>query len=273
MPRQADGTFRRSNGENEGLDTWEQDRLGNVGIVADRHDFHDQDLANGIEDSLDVNGRNSMRSNIDMGGFRVINSAGADNGDGLTSLAQVQDLIANAPSLGQDVVRSSPWVSFEPNLYASNAGSALVNQTNFSSHFKKLVNDTTVQVVYDLRVSLANEETPRIYMRLPTLATPRSFYHGFAGTLDVSGIGLGNTPGDLGSSSFLLSNQLWVRQVTQAQAPNIPQDDTYCEISSYSTVEPFNSGVAGSSNFYRSRQRNFSPSVLFLRGSFFYEFG
>jgi hypothetical protein len=55
MTWQGDGTFVRSNGTNTGAETWQDDAAAAVKIVADRHDTHDQDLADGIAACLTKN--------------------------------------------------------------------------------------------------------------------------------------------------------------------------------------------------------------------------
>ena len=48
MAWQGDGTFQRTNGTNSGTETWQDDAAAGTKIRADRHDTHDQDLADGI---------------------------------------------------------------------------------------------------------------------------------------------------------------------------------------------------------------------------------
>lgn len=67
------GTFTRTNGDNTGSTTWQQDKADGDKILASRHDTHDQDLADGINSCLAKNGENSMTANLDMGGFLIQN--------------------------------------------------------------------------------------------------------------------------------------------------------------------------------------------------------
>lgn len=55
MAWQGDGTFTRSNGTNSGDETWQDDAAAGTAIRADRHDTHDQDLADGIAACLTKN--------------------------------------------------------------------------------------------------------------------------------------------------------------------------------------------------------------------------
>lgn len=72
------GSFERTNGTNTGDDVWEQDKDAGVKITTARHDTHDQDLADGIENCLAKDGQNAMTANLNMGGKVLINY-GSDN--------------------------------------------------------------------------------------------------------------------------------------------------------------------------------------------------
>jgi len=77
MPWKEDGTFERENGPDpvfKGDDVWQDDQKASIKVVAARHDYHDEGLANGIEGCLNLDGYNSMRADLDMGGFQVINT-------------------------------------------------------------------------------------------------------------------------------------------------------------------------------------------------------
>ena len=80
MPWSA-GSFSRTNGVNSGADTWEQDRDEPAFILASRHDDHDQDLADGINNCLTKDGTNTPTANIPMGGFKFTSlGSGTANG-------------------------------------------------------------------------------------------------------------------------------------------------------------------------------------------------
>ena len=76
MPWQNTGNFLRTNNQFTGTTVWSQDQQASIKIIASRHDFHDEDLATGIENCLNLDGYNSMRADIDMGGNTLINLAG-----------------------------------------------------------------------------------------------------------------------------------------------------------------------------------------------------
>jgi hypothetical protein len=76
------GTFTRTNGVYSGATVWFSDYSANVKIVYDRHDYHDQDLAQGINACINKNGQNSPTANIDWGGFKITGlAAGASSTD------------------------------------------------------------------------------------------------------------------------------------------------------------------------------------------------
>ena len=75
MPWQPTGNFLRTNNQFTGVTVWEQDQQASIKIIASRHDFHDEDLATGIEQCLNVDGYNKMLAPLDMNGFEIINLA------------------------------------------------------------------------------------------------------------------------------------------------------------------------------------------------------
>lgn len=84
-------TYGRSNGFNSGSTVWQQDDAASVDIVADRHDTHDQDIADAVNATLKKDGGNTATSNIPMGGFKFTNlAAGAARTDSIR-VADVQD--------------------------------------------------------------------------------------------------------------------------------------------------------------------------------------
>lgn len=87
----SSGTFSRTNGVNTGSTTWQTDRDGGTKIVADRHDTHDQDLADGINAAITKDGSNAFTGNADLGSNKLTSVAeGTARTDGAT-IAQLQD--------------------------------------------------------------------------------------------------------------------------------------------------------------------------------------
>jgi len=76
MPWQPDGNFLRTNNQFTGDTVWEQDQQAAIKIIASRHDYHDEDLAVGIENCLNLDGYNKMRADLDMNNNTIINLQG-----------------------------------------------------------------------------------------------------------------------------------------------------------------------------------------------------
>lgn len=89
MPWNLSGVFSRTNGANSGSTTWEQDRSAGVDITAARHDNHDQDLADGINNCLAKDGQNAATGDIDFNGFSLVLDADGDTKIGSTSDDQI----------------------------------------------------------------------------------------------------------------------------------------------------------------------------------------
>ena len=102
MPWKVSGTFVRINAEAyEGSDIWQQDQIVGIKIIATRHDIHDQDLADGISATLNIDGHNAMRADLKMGGKKISGMA-----DGT--------LTDDAAAYGQ-ILGNSAWGSPAPN--------------------------------------------------------------------------------------------------------------------------------------------------------------
>lgn len=70
MPFNGSGTFTRTNGTNGGTTTWQLDRDAGTKIVSNRHDTHDQDIANGLTNTITRDGQSTPTANLPMGTFR-----------------------------------------------------------------------------------------------------------------------------------------------------------------------------------------------------------
>lgn len=92
----AGGTFTRTNGTYSGAAVWQSDAAAAIKIRADRHDTHDQDLAQGINNTLTKDGQNSPNQHISWGGFKITSlGAGAAAGDAVNK-GQLDAVDANA---------------------------------------------------------------------------------------------------------------------------------------------------------------------------------
>lgn len=65
----------RSNPDYTGPTVWSQDQVAGIKVIATRHDSHDQDLADAISATLNLDGINAMRANLSVGGFKLVNVA------------------------------------------------------------------------------------------------------------------------------------------------------------------------------------------------------
>ena len=88
----------RQNPSFTGPTVWQQDQQAPYKIVAARHDNHDQDLADSISATVNLDGYTVMRANFDMGTFRIVGLAdGIDPADAVNkSQLDVVDAKADA---------------------------------------------------------------------------------------------------------------------------------------------------------------------------------
>lgn len=114
MPWQISGTFTRVNNDFQGASVWSQDQQAGIKIIATRHDFHDEDLALGIADCLNLDGYNNMRANINMADtYKVVSLAdGTSSGDAVNKgqldavdaqvTTNTSNISANASNIAQN---------------------------------------------------------------------------------------------------------------------------------------------------------------------------
>jgi hypothetical protein len=69
----AGGVFTRTNGTYTGSAVWQSDAAALVKIRADRHDTHDQDIGQGVNNCLTKDGQNTPTQNISWGSFKITN--------------------------------------------------------------------------------------------------------------------------------------------------------------------------------------------------------
>ena len=79
------GTFTRTNGVYSGGTVWADDKAAAIKIVATRHDTHDTDLANGINNCLAKDGQNAMTGALNLGTQDITNAAAGTFSGLLTS--------------------------------------------------------------------------------------------------------------------------------------------------------------------------------------------
>jgi hypothetical protein len=69
MPFNADGSFSRVRGP----DSWKDDAAATTPIRSDYHDINDQDLANGLSDTITRTGKSQPTADIPMNNHRLVN--------------------------------------------------------------------------------------------------------------------------------------------------------------------------------------------------------
>lgn len=91
MPWNGSGVFTRDNGTHTGSSVWANDRDAGTKIRADRHDTHDQDLADGIQAALAKNGENAATADLPMGSNKHTGVGNATARTHYAAAGQVQD--------------------------------------------------------------------------------------------------------------------------------------------------------------------------------------
>lgn len=132
-------TFSRTDGTRTGSTTWQEADAAGVDIVADDHDTHDQDMADGINSCLKKDGGNAATNNLPMGGFRHTNVGAAQARTDYARFSDLQDGkgiyvptvggTANAITLttGYSLSSYAAGQTFRFVASATNTGAATVN--------------------------------------------------------------------------------------------------------------------------------------------------
>ncbi len=87
----SSGSFTRTDGTRTGGTIWQQARDAAVKIVALGHDTHDQDIADGINSTINKDGSNAMTGNFDAGSNKLTLVAAATLRTDSPNAGQVQD--------------------------------------------------------------------------------------------------------------------------------------------------------------------------------------
>ena len=126
------GTFTRTNGVHTGSTLWAQDRDAGTKILATRHDTHDQDLADGINSTLEKSGSNAATGNLDIGSNRITLVA---DGTAKTDVATVNQIQSNAPAFqATDTGTANAYViALSPAITAYAAGQAFTFKAGAAS--------------------------------------------------------------------------------------------------------------------------------------------
>lgn len=96
----------RENPDFTGATVWEQDQQASIKIIAARHDYHDQDLADAITQCVNVNGLTPMLADFDMGSFQINNLAGGVAAGDAVNKSQLDAL---AGSVADDVITAQSF--------------------------------------------------------------------------------------------------------------------------------------------------------------------
>lgn len=86
----AAGVYTRTNGVYSGPSVWNSDKGAGVKIVTSRHDTHDEDLANGINNCLTKDGTNVPTANLPLGGYKHTGVGNATATDQYATYGQVR---------------------------------------------------------------------------------------------------------------------------------------------------------------------------------------
>ena len=126
------GTFTRTNGTHTGTRIWEDDRDAGTKIVADRHDFNDNDLATGIGLCLTKDGQNAATANLNIGGFRLTTTGDATAHTDAINAGQLQDggLVFQATDSG---AADAYVIALSPAITAYVAGQEIAFKAAYAS--------------------------------------------------------------------------------------------------------------------------------------------
>jgi hypothetical protein len=137
------GAFTRTNGVHTGSTLWVQDRDAGTKILATRHDTHDQDLADGINATLEKSGSNAATGNLDIGSNRLTLVA---DGTAKTDAATVNQIQSNGPAFqATDTGTANAYViALSPAVTAYAAGQAITFKAGAASTTASTLNVNTL---------------------------------------------------------------------------------------------------------------------------------
>jgi hypothetical protein len=125
------GSFTRTNGVNTGSTLWAQDRDEGYKILASHHDTHDQDIADGVNSTLEKSGSNAATGNLDIGSNRVTTMA---DGTAKQDAATLNQIVSNGPAYAADTgTANTAVVALSPAITAYAAGQRVTFKSNAAS--------------------------------------------------------------------------------------------------------------------------------------------
>jgi hypothetical protein len=137
------GAFTRTNGVNTGSTLWAQDRDDGTKILATRHDTNDQDMADGINSTLEKSGSNAATGNLDIGSNRITLVA---DGTAKTDVATVNQIQSNGPAFqATDTGTANTYViALTPAITAYAAGQRITFKAGAASTTASTLNVNTL---------------------------------------------------------------------------------------------------------------------------------
>ena len=125
------GSFTRTNGVNTGSTLWAQDRDEGYKILASPHDPHDQDIADGVNSTLEKSGSNAATGNLDIGSNRITTMA---DGTAKQDAATLNQIVSNGPAYAADSgTADTAVVTLSPAITAYAAGQRITFKANAAS--------------------------------------------------------------------------------------------------------------------------------------------
>jgi hypothetical protein len=137
------GAFTRTNGVNTGSTLWAQDRDDGTKILATRHDTNDQDMADGINSTLEKSGSNAATGNLDIGSNRITLVA---DGTAKTDVATVNQIQSDGPAFqATDTGTANTYViALTPAITAYAAGQRITFKAGAASTTASTLNVNTL---------------------------------------------------------------------------------------------------------------------------------
>ena len=157
MAWNGSGAFSRTNGTHTGSTVWTQDKDAGTKIVSNRHDTHDQDLADGINACIAKNGENYMTGALDLNGQVIELDADADTKIGATADDRIDITVGNSITerIGHDSTNSSAFHLVAPAALTAQANTAYAH-VNVAPAGAVTVPSGTTAVVSSLEVNEPN---------------------------------------------------------------------------------------------------------------------
>ena len=94
-PWDGSGAFSRTNGNQNGATLWEATRVAGRKIRTDDHDTHDEDLADGIQNCLTIDGQSVPTANLPMNSKRHTGVQDAVDDSDYCAFGQAKSLLAS----------------------------------------------------------------------------------------------------------------------------------------------------------------------------------